>query len=158
MTEDDIRPAAFDLQTLALREAIRNLIGRAVDAVNQRDADAWSSAYAENGRWIIPSLDGNTLEITGRDTLKATWIQMMSGFPQVLHLVHSVSIDINGTDMTGRCYVNEHLRTADGQGFFVFGQYDDRYVQENGTVRFAERIFQPLYRGPADIGAVEVSS
>ena len=46
-----------DLGQVADRLAIRELLDRYCDGVNQRDAERWGSSWAEESFWEIPHLE-----------------------------------------------------------------------------------------------------
>ena len=123
--------------------AIRRLNADYCDAIMRRDADAWGSTWADDGRWFL------TDEPTeGRDNLVATWLATMEGFPVVFHQVTNEQIDVSGDTATQRVYVNEELITADGQALRFVGVYNDELKRTSQGWRYASRRFGVLYQGP----------
>jgi hypothetical protein len=57
---------------------------------------------------------------------------------------------IRGDEGVGRWVIHSVTRT-NGAGTELIGVYDDRYRCEDGTWRFVERAFAPLYRGPREL-------
>ena len=117
------------------RQAIADLVARYADAVCRRDGEAWGATWADDGLWQLPGAP----EVRGRDNLVAFWNQAMAGFPFVAQLVHNGTTELSGDTATGRWYITEHLKTADGGGMFNIGVYQDRFVRTADGWRFAER-------------------
>ena len=117
------------------------------DGVMQRDADIWGDTFTEDGIWVLPGMDG----VQGRDTLKAFWTQVMSGYPNVLHWVQPGIITVDGDTATARFYVQENIKDANGDSFRVAGVYNDELRREEGAWKFAVRRFHSMYRGPVDM-------
>ena len=125
---------------------IRNLVARYSDAVNRRDAASWGPTWAEAGEW---HLMGNARQ--GRETIVALWQNLMQNFPFVMQLVHSGTVEVNGDSGTGRWYLTEISRGADGTPGSSIGVYHDRYVREEGAWVFERRRFDILYMGAPDL-------
>jgi hypothetical protein len=127
---------------------IQQLAQTYADGVMQQNVDIWGSTWAEKGEWSLPGMEK---PITGRETLKPFWSQVMKGYPHVLHWVQPGLITINGDKATARFYVQENIKDAQGGQVRVAGVYDDELVRENGKWKFAKRNFAVLYRGPTDL-------
>lgn len=128
--------------------AITHLAQQYADGVMQRDAEIWGNTWAEQGAWhLSPDMD----PVTGRESLKAFWTNVMAGYPQVLHWVQPGLIEVDGDTATARFYVQENIKDAEGQGFRVAGVYNDELIKEAGNWRFAVRRFSVIYRGPVDM-------
>ena len=125
---------------------IRNLVARYSDAVNRRDANDWGPTWAKQGEW---HLMGNATQ--GRDAIVALWENLMQNFPFVMQLVHSGVIEVQGDRGTGRWYLTEISRGADGNAGSMIGVYHDRYLREDGAWTFERRRFDVLYMGPPDL-------
>ena len=91
--------------------AIRALLERYCDGVNQRDADIWGSTWAEDAVWELPHLDMEG--ITGRDNIIAAWLQAMELFPFVNMMAHPGYIRDWGR-ATMRSYTSEVAVMQDG--------------------------------------------
>ena len=59
--------------------AIRALLERYCEGVNQRDAEVWGSTWAEDAVWELPHLDMEGLQ--GREAIVAAWLEAMKMFP-----------------------------------------------------------------------------
>jgi len=158
---------AVSLERLGDELAIRDLIGRYVDAIHRRDREAWAGTWAEDARWVLPDVTDPDSELVmdGRATIVAGWVAAMQGYPFVAHMLHSGHIEWttddqppgqtpkgrwpNGRWPEGRWYVSEVVEDQDGARHHFFGVYNDRYVKSAGQWLFAERVFSLLYMGPA---------
>jgi hypothetical protein len=59
-------------------------------------------------------------------------------------------VDVSGDTASGRWYLTEHLKPVEGDPSLTLGVYDDTYVCEQGQWRFARRVYNVIYQGPAD--------
>jgi len=128
--------------------AIRNLVARYADAVNRRDEALWGSTWAADGEWLILGHQPR-----GRDDVVALWRNLMGSFSFVLQLIHSGNVDIGADHVTGRWYMSEIWKRADGSSGLTVGVYQDFYVQTEGDWRFSRRRIDLLYMGPPDLSA-----
>lgn len=125
---------------------IRALVSRYADAVVRRDAKAWGETWASDAFWRIMGM-----EAKGRDAIVALWQRLMSGLPTVVQIPSSAILAIDGAHATGRWYVSEYGKLANGSATFTLGVYHDEYTCADGAWRFASRRFDLLYGGPADL-------
>ncbi len=132
---------------LADRIAIADLIHRYCDAVCRRDADAWSATWADDAVW-----DLGRGEVSGRETIVETWTAAMGRYANVVQNAMNSTAAVDGSRATGRVYVMEHARAADGPAQVLLAWYDDEYVrdQQRGWL-FGSRRLRVLYRGPGDL-------
>jgi hypothetical protein len=129
------------------RDDIEDLVHRYADAVVQRDADAWASTWALDARWSLAP----GFEVTGREAIVKLWTKAMAGFAMVVQQVQNGTCALAGERGTGRWHVTEHYRRADGQVGMLLAHYDDEYVVEGGSWRFASRTLVTHYSGPPDL-------
>lgn len=129
---------------------IRNLVARYADAVCRRDRDAWAATWATDALWQLPSAPA----VRGRDAIVEMWVNAMSNFPFVAQLVYNGTVEVSGQSASGRFYITEHLKFADGNGMFNIGVYQDRFVKNTDGWQFAERHYSVLYN---DGGAGDMS-
>jgi ketosteroid isomerase-like protein len=127
---------------------IRDLVARYSDAVNRRDTEAWADTWAEDASWQIL---GRAPE--GRAAIVALWQKMMSGFPFVVQMPSEGVVELSGDEASGRFYLTEYGRSADGTGLLTLAVYHDRFRREPDRWRFCERRFHALYSGPPDLSA-----
>lgn len=116
--------------------AIRALNEAYCDAVNRREAEAWSALWAEDASW---DLMGH--QVSGREAIRATWEGAMAGFSFVGFFCQIGPVTVEGN--TARCTVWTHevLVRQDGSESRPLGRYDDVYVNDGGAWRFAVRRF-----------------
>jgi ketosteroid isomerase-like protein len=122
------------------RLAIRERVEAYSDAVFRHDADAWAACWAEEGTWKLP-----TVEVSGREKLKATWIGAMSAFGLAGFFAVPGSIIVEGDRATARNYTQEILQLKDGGMRRIIGAYADELVKRDGTWVFLSRTYTVLY-------------
>jgi uncharacterized protein (TIGR02246 family) len=120
--------------------AIRALVHRYTTAIADRDADAWSATWMEDGVWDV---GGGATE--GQHAIRAAWIAAMERFVDVGHVATFAELTIDGNTATGRWVVDEDTADASGQKFAFTADYHDRYARTADGWRFAERrlVFRP---------------
>ena len=125
------------------QQAIRALLERYCDGVNQRDAETWGSTWAEDAIWELPHLDMDGLK--GRETIVAAWLEAMKMFPFVNMMAMPGVIKVEGDRATMRSYTDEVAVTQDGTELRPRGQYDDECVKVAGEWKFSRRVFSVLH-------------
>ena len=125
------------------QQAIRALLERYCDGVNQRDAETWGSTWAEDAIWELPHLDMEGLK--GRETIVAAWLEAMKMFPFVNMMAMPGVIKVEGDRATMRSYTDEVAVTQDGTELRPCGQYDDECVKVAGEWKFSRRVFSVLH-------------
>jgi len=125
------------------QQAIRALLERYCDGVNQRDAEIWGSTWSEDAVWELPHLDMEGLK--GRDTIVAAWLEAMKMFPFVNMMAMPGVIHVEGDHATMRSYTDEVAVTQDGTELRPRGQYDDECVKVAGEWKFSRRVFSVLH-------------
>ncbi len=132
--------------------AIRRLVHRYADAVVRRDAAAWASCWAEHSSWDL----GRGRSVDSKEQITALWRRAMGGMAAVVQMVHNGAADTTDDPdrATGRWYIDERYRRADGTNGILLAHYDDEYVREpDGEWRFARRALVAHYSGAPDLGA-----
>lgn len=131
--------------------AIQRLVHRYVDAVVHRDGVRWGDTWADDATWDL----GRGRLVEGRAAIVDLWYRAMAGMHAVVQVVHSGEVLRGDSDdtATGRWYINEWFRRADGTNGMLLAHYDDRYVRVDGEWRFARRFLQSHYSGAADLTA-----
>ena len=126
------------------RLAIRELLDRYADGVNQRDVEIWGSTWAEDSEWNLPVVPGFE-EVKGKANIVEAWLGSMKLFPFV-HMMCSVGpLRFEGDRCHFRYYTAEVAVMADGTEIRPRGQYDDIAVKQNGEWLFEKRSFNPLH-------------
>jgi ketosteroid isomerase-like protein len=127
--------------------ALRNLMGRYVDAVHRNDVDAWAATWDEDGTWNLMGTD-----VTGKAAIVALWQQMMAGFEFALMLPSSGAFTIDGDTASGHWYLQEFTRDQEGNSSSIVSRYVDTYCKRNGQWLYQSRHYGFLYYGAADLG------
>jgi uncharacterized protein (TIGR02246 family) len=122
------------------RLSIRERIEAYADAVFRRDADSWIANWAEDATWSLPGLD-----VTGRDNIKAAWLQAMSAFPLAAFFATPGSIRVGGQRAQVRVYTQEILTLAEGGLRRIVGAYDDELIKADGVWLFSRRAYRILH-------------
>lgn len=122
--------------------AIRELLDRYCDGVNQRDSEIWGSTWSKNAVWEIPHLE---IKNEGRDNIISIWSEAMKGYPFVHMIAQPGFIEINGGEATMRSYTLETAVLPDGTEIHPCGQYDDKLILEDGNLKFSHRSFKNLH-------------
>ena len=130
-------------QNLLDQLAIRAVLERYCDGVNQRDADIWGSTWAEDAVWELPHLEMEGLQ--GRETIVASWKEAMQLFPFVNMMAMPGYIEVNGDTAKMRSYTAEVAVMQDGTEIRPSGEYTDELVRENGEWKFSLRKFKVLH-------------
>ena len=125
------------------QQAIRALLDRYCDGVNQRDANIWGSTWAEDAIWELPHL--NMAGLKGRETIVASWLEAMEMFPFVNMMAMPGYIRVAGDTATMRSYTDEVAVMQDGTELRPRGQYDDECIKVSGEWKFSRRVFTVLY-------------
>ena len=127
---------------------IRTLVARYSDGVATRDAGTWGSTWAEDADWQIVGFNAH-----GRTAIVELWQKLMAGFPWVVQLMGSGTVEVQGDTGKGRWYLFEFAKSAEGKGLLNVGVYHDDYRRTAAGWRFACRRFDLLYSGPPDLSA-----
>jgi len=135
-----------DLQTVADKLAIRELIERYGTGVLRRDPALWGSTWAENGRWSLAGM-----EAQGREAIVKLWVELMANYPFVAQFYNGAELSIAGDRAQGTWNLLEVTRAADGTEASMVSSYDDTYVRcADGQWRIATRSWTLHFPKPAD--------
>lgn len=127
---------------------IRQLHARFADAVWRQDGKDFAACWAQEGWWKIAGM-----HLNGRAEIEKASGQLLGRCTRI-HLVSGQPILApDGDGVIGRMGMTEFAWMPDGTQFITMGQYHDRYVEEDGQWRFAERFWSFKYRGPMDLSA-----
>lgn len=126
--------------------ALKNLMGRYVDAANRRDGQAWAKTWTQDGCWKLMGL-----EIKGRESILELWQQVIAGFEFAILMPSSCTFEIDGDKATGHWYLQEFTRDLQGEKLSALSRYLDTYRKVDGQWLFETRQYDFLYRGPADL-------
>ena len=126
--------------------ALRNLMGRYVDAVFRSDAEAWAATWAEDARWNVVGTD-----VIGRDNIVGLWQELMTTFEFALMLPSSSQFEVNGDQASGHYYLQEFTRDQAGKSSTLISRYIDTYSRVGGDWLYQSRQYEIIYNGPADL-------
>jgi hypothetical protein len=132
-----------DMQEIADRQAIRELIERYTVEVTRRNWDGMAACFHEDSRWV--SSVGHDFQ--GVQAIKAGISGVVEGYDLLVQMNHGVTIDELTSDRaTARSVLNEFGRAPGGpSGVFVLGVYTDDVTKVGGRWGFAKRFFQVHY-------------
>jgi len=133
-------------QSLADEMAIRALNAAYADAVMRRDAAAWSSLWAHDGRWFFL---GKWIE--GRDNILARWQDAINGFPIICHHITSEQVAVSGDQAKSRVYLAEEVVTLKQLSLRFIGVYNDICTRLDEGWRYSSRRFDLIYQGPGSL-------
>ena len=125
---------------------LRALVSRYVESVALFDVELYRSVWTHDAVWDV---DGRG-RIHGPDEITALFVRLRSRQELAVQRLMSGRAVIRGNEGVGRWVIHSVTRT-NGAGTELIGVYDDRYRCEDGTWRFVERAFAPLYRGPREL-------
>jgi uncharacterized protein (TIGR02246 family) len=138
--------AALDLQLLADRLAIRQLVEDYARAVDQPDGERAAALFAPDGvlRIFERGKAEAVRERTGRDDI-ATAMNGLTRYDVTLHVVANHYSDITGDTATGETYcLAHHVRDVDGQAmdYVMAIRYLDAYVRTDEGWKLSTRELQ----------------
>lgn len=125
---------------------VRQLHARYTDAVWRKDADAFAECFMPDGEWRISGM-----AMCGRGQIRDTIAAILGRMNRVLFTHGHAVLDCVDGEWLGRVMVNERVSWADGKSNISIGRYYERYVEHDGQIRFAWRLFELHYRGPPDL-------
>ena len=133
------------------RDAIADLVHRYADAVVRRDPEQWGSTWAPDAVWDL----GRGRRMEGRDAIREFWNAAMDGFQAVVQNVvnGAAELDEEAGTGTGRWYIMENFKRADGTPGILLAHYDDVYTRVDGEWLFTSRDLVVHYGGPPDLSA-----
>jgi len=127
--------------------AIRQLHARYADAVWRLDYDAFGDCFAQDCEWRI----GGVI-LRGREEIVEHNRQLFTTkFRRLFITLRTPILEVNGAKASGRTYFSAQNILADGTPFAPLGVYYEHFVDQGDRWRFAWRLFQTLYSGPADL-------
>ena len=124
--------------------SIRALAHRYCDAISRGDEEQLRDTWSEHATWTLPP--GRSA--TGREEIVALWKRAVAPTVGVIQVaLNGECREVDGR-WIGRWYVQEYIAKPEGSNLLI-AFYDDEYVEEDGTWRFADRTMHWLYRGPS---------
>jgi uncharacterized protein (TIGR02246 family) len=122
--------------------AIRHVLETYADAVNQYDADVWSSLWVEDSQWDLPDYpDLGTVH--GKKAIVDLWLQAMPNYPNLSFTVSIGLIQVDGDEARARAYITEVYDDANsGKPKRACGEYNDQLVKRDGRWLLKHRTFR----------------
>jgi ketosteroid isomerase-like protein len=113
------------------RFAIRELIDRWSNAVNERDWALLGTCFTEDGVWDVGAPYNATIlgNVPG----------LISAQSYVIQTPHAVTINLQGDTATARSTIQEVMRGPDGSGMQMWGTYYDDLLRTDAGWRFTRR-------------------
>jgi hypothetical protein len=127
--------------------AIRQLHARYADAVWRLDYEAFGDCFAEDCEWRI----GGVVLRGRREIVDYNRELFSTKFRRLFITLRTPLLDVQDGKASGRTYFSAQNVMADGSGFAPLGVYYEHFVDQGDRWRFAWRLFQTLYTGPADM-------
>ncbi|MDE2404133.1 MAG: nuclear transport factor 2 family protein [Sphingomonadales bacterium] len=129
-------------------EAVRDLHARYSDAVWRHDYASFGECFAADGEWRIGGL-----ELRGRARIvEAITAILGNNMRRVLITWQAPIVHVDGGGrVTARTMMQEQVARLDGTGYLAIGRYYEEFAHDDGRWRFAWRLFERHYSGPADL-------
>lgn len=126
---------------------VRQLHAHYTDAVWRQDLAAVGDCYTPDAEWRISGL-----VLRGRVEIEAGFSAALKTCNRVLTTFRTPLVELTGLgEASARVYVTEQCTWTDKAPTMNIGRYYDRCVADGDRWRFAWRLFQLLYTGPADL-------
>ena len=139
----------MDLDTIADRLAIRELIEAFTIGIMRADTEMWGNTWAEEGSWKIPLKEEPTV---GRANIVAFLAQALAKNAFVSMSAFPADTVIEGDRAHGKAYVQECIYPKAGGQKTLIGCFHDEYVKRDGRWYFLSRDYESLYRKEATGG------
>jgi ketosteroid isomerase-like protein len=131
-----------DMRSIIDRVEIEALRGEFTDAAMMRDSDRLASLFTQDGAVRMPHLN---VEAVGPEALRAAAQRLQGQWDFFVQNTHPGSILIEGDTASGRAYISELARLADGTSGLNYAIYHDRYRRTPGGWKFTERVYEIRY-------------
>jgi uncharacterized protein (TIGR02246 family) len=120
--------------------AIRDLLDRYTDVINERDWTTLENLFTEHGVWTHSVNDDVHHVFEGRGTVVAGLSGLVESTHMVIQMNHAKAIHVDRDRATARSTIQECSLLPDGTRALLFGTYHDEVVRErDGDWRFARR-------------------
>jgi uncharacterized protein (TIGR02246 family) len=128
-----------------LEAGIRQLHARYADATWRKDYEAFADCFADDAEWRIAGM-----VLAGREAITSNIARMMASFERVLITFQTPNLQVGQGTASGRTYAVEHYAGPLYTGMSM-GVYYEHFVRQSDGWRFAWRLFDLQYMGPADL-------
>ena len=126
--------------------AVMQLHARYVDAVWRKDTAAFGACFATDAQWRLSGF-----VIDGRAAIADFMATAFTRYRRILLTFRTPIVDLQDGAISARTYVSEQSVLADGTAYGPIGTYYERFVEEDGRLRFAWRLFMTEYVGGPDL-------
>ncbi|MFV0277226.1 MAG: nuclear transport factor 2 family protein [Parahaliea sp.] len=133
------------------RLAIRELMNTHAHGVMTRDAELWSSIWAEDAYWALPEypdLGG----YDGKAAIMAGWLESMKHYGldnctrPMIYFMEPGAIAVDGERATAVAYTHEvYQDPASGKLVRGYGRYDDQLEKREGHWLFTRREYRIMH-------------
>lgn len=135
----------MDLQQIADRIEIDDLLTRYATALDGKDWDLWASCFTPDAFIDYTAAGG----VKGGVSEVKQWLaEVMANFEMTQHLVTNRAVLLDGDRATSRSSLINPMGMRDEGGMVVFidgGYYHDRLVRTAEGWRISERIEEPTF-------------
>lgn len=128
-----------DINQLADRVAIIELVSNYAHALDNYDADAWVNCFTEDAIHEVQAGD-STIRFAGRDMLKKFVDAHIQLLPGTRHLMTNHVVTIDGDYAKHKCTLTGTVARPDKVYLFVSGSYESDVVKVNGEWKIKHRL------------------
>jgi uncharacterized protein (TIGR02246 family) len=121
---------------------------RFAEAANARDGAAVAALFTHDGVWKLPGM----AQAVGRAAIAEAFDLVISGFDQLVQIVHPGLVSIGTQGIAARHYVTEFVTRRRGALVLQAAVYDDILEPDAGW-GFSSRKLELLARFPASVPA-----
>lgn len=136
-------------ENLSAHMAVRDLLDRYTNALNQRDWAGVEAVFATDGVWDAagPEMGENAARFEGAANCAKGIAELLKTAELCVQSNHAVTIDIDGARAKATSTINELILMKDAPGMMVvWGTYYDNVVKGvDGEWRFKQRTFRATW-------------
>jgi SnoaL-like domain len=132
------------------RTQIRELMDTHAHGVMTRDAELWSSIWAEDASWALPEYP-DLGDFVGKAAIVAGWVESMKHYgldnctKPMIYFMQPGSIEVSGDHATAVAYTIEiYDEPGSGQRIRANGRYDDILEKRSGEWLFTRREYRVM--------------
>lgn len=123
------------------RLEIRELVETFAAGAMRLDSETWGSTWAEDGSWMLPSLD---VPVQGKDNIVAIFEEKMAYVESMSMISFPSALDFDGDSARGKCYCRELIYPKGADQRVIIGCFDDEYVKRDGQWYFLSRTYEVM--------------